>query len=369
MVKHLDITVKFRIVPNREQSGLLQALSMEYISTVNTVVSNMVSAGSLLKLSSKDISSDMPSAVKNQAIRDAQSVYSKYKKAVKANSKKLADKQREATVPVLKKPVCVWNNQNYSFKDGILSFPVSFKGKSQRISIRALTTDYQLQYLRHKSGSLRITQKSSKWIAQINVNIPDKTTNNGNAMGIDLGLKVPAVAVTESGKTKFFGNGRMNKYIKREFRAKRKELGKAKRLNAIRQLNDKEQRWMKDQDHKISRSIIKFATENNVSVIRIEKLTNIRNTARTSRKNEKNLHTWSFYRLAQFIEYKAKFAGIGVEYVNPKYTSQACPDCGTLNKAKDRKYHCSCGFTIHRDRLGALNIINAPVADGNSLPA
>ncbi|WP_459771621.1 IS200/IS605 family accessory protein TnpB-related protein, partial [Alkalibacterium sp. s-m-28] len=59
---------------------------------------------------------------------------------------------------------------------------------------------------------------------------------------------------------------------------------------------------MKDQDHKVSRQIIDFAKDNHISVIRLEKLANIRQTARTSRKNEKNLHTWSFYRLATFIE-------------------------------------------------------------------
>ncbi len=107
------------------------------------------------------------------------------------------------------------------------------------------------------------------------------------------------------------------------------------------------------------------AVKNNVSVIRLEKLTNIRNAARTSRKNEKNLHTWSFYRLMKYIEYKAKLEGIKVEYVNPEYTSQKCPYCGTLNKARDRKYICkSCGYTTHRDRLGAINVMEAPVVDG-----
>lgn len=71
-------------------------------------------------------------------------------------------------------------------------------------------------------------------------------------MGVDLGLKVPAVAVTEEGKTKFLGNGRENKYIKRKFRTKIKELGKAKKLSAMKTLNNKEQRWMKDKDHKLS---------------------------------------------------------------------------------------------------------------------
>ncbi|MDT3425549.1 IS605 OrfB family transposase [Paenibacillus forsythiae] len=74
---------------------------------------------------------------------------------------------------------------------------------------------------------------------------------------------------------------------------------------------------MKDQDHKVSHAIVNFAQDNKISVIRLEQLANIRQTARTSRKNEKNLHTWSFYRLSQFVEYKANVAGITIEYVNP----------------------------------------------------
>lgn len=74
--------------------------------------------------------------------------------------------------------------------------------------------------------------------------------------------------------------------MKRKFRSVRK-LGENKKLNAIRQLDDKEQRWMQDQDHKVSREIIDFATDNNISVIRLEQLTNIRQTARTSRKTRK----------------------------------------------------------------------------------
>ncbi|MCR8743890.1 IS200/IS605 family accessory protein TnpB-related protein [Romboutsia lituseburensis] len=62
---------------------------------------------------------------------------------------------------------------------------------------------------------------------------------------------------------------------------------------------------MKDKDHKISREIVNFAKNNNVSVIRLECLEGIINTTRTSRKNKKNLYNWSFYRLSMYIEYKA----------------------------------------------------------------
>jgi IS605 OrfB family transposase len=235
--------------------------------------------------------------------------------------------------------------------------------------VKAIITDYQLDLLTNKLGILRITKKTGKYIAQIAVAVEEKQVVNGQAMGIDLGLKIPAVAVTETGKTTFCGNGRQNKYIKRKHRGTRKKLGKLKKQKAINKLNNKEQRWMQDQDHKVSRQLINFAKENNVSTIRLEKLSGIRQTARTSRKNEKNLHNWSFYRLASFIEYKAILEGIKVEYVNPKYTSQICPSCGEKNKANDRKYNCSCGFKGHRDILGARNIISAPVIDGNSLSA
>ncbi len=365
----IQITVKIKLQPTKEQSKQLRITTAEYIGLVNQVVSDYVAADQSLKYTSKDVATNLPSAVKNQAIRDAKSVFVKYKKAVRVNAGLKPEDQKEVKVPFLKKPVAIWNNQNYSLKDNILSFPVIIAGKSKRIEVEAVLTEYQQMRLTGKFGSLRITQKSGKYIAQIAVDTLAQKTEADKVMGVDLGLKIPAVSVVEGGKTSFFGNGRQNKFIKRKHRSVRSRLGKLKKLAAIRKRHDKEQRWMKDQDHKISRQIVNFAKEYNVVIIRLEQLSGIRQTARTSRKNEKNLHSWSFYRLAQYIEYKAFLLGIKVEYVNPKYTSQKCPICGELNKANDRKYKCSCGYKTHRDRLGAINIISATVADGNSLPA
>ena len=106
-----------------------------------------------------------------------------------------------------------------------------------------------------------------------------------------------------------------------------------------------------------------------LSVIKLERLQNIRSTTRTSRKNNHSLHTWSFYRLATFIEYKAKLAGIEVEYVDPAYTSQICPICGRIQHAKDRNYICRCGFHTHRNLLGAINICNSTEYIGNRYTA
>ena len=126
---------------------------------------------------------------------------------------------------------------------------------------------------------------------------------------------------------------------------------------------------MKDTDHKLSREIVNTAKAQDISVIKLERLQNIRSTTRTSRKNNHSLHTWSFYRLATFVEYKAKLAGIKVEYVDPVYTSQICPISGRIQHAKDRNYICRCGYQTHRDLLGAINIYNSTEYIGNRYTA
>lgn len=346
------ITVQFKLSPTKDQEKCLCQTMHEFVASVNGLVSYISGQETMPKLSSARFRARLPSSVKSEVILSAKSVYQKYRKGV---GKSLA---------VLKKPVCTWNNQNFKIKQDGIEFPVLIEGKSKRISVKATITEYQRERLRGKLGTLRITQKNGKWIAQVAVHEETVKSNGDSVMGVDLGIKIPAVAVTEDGKTKFFGNGRQNKFQKRQFRARRKKLGKTKKQKAIDKLGNKEQRWMSGQDHKVSRQIVDFAISNQVSVIRLEQLQNIRNTARTSRKNEKNLHTWSFYRLAQYIEYKATMVGIKVEYVDPRYTSQTCPTCGERNHAKDRKYRCSCGYHAHRDRVGAMNIIHAPVISG-----
>ena len=367
-------TIQLKLIPTKIQRQLIDVTMDTYIATVNNIVADFRAMDKTDKRTSKDVNAPIPSCLKNQCIKDAKSIFKKYKKlCMETNkwNKKHPEEAKTATCPVLKKPASIWNNQNYSIEKDKIGFPVFLNGKSKKIYVKAIIPTKQLEQLNTmKKGTLRITPKGDKLMAQIAVEHPQVETSGKRVMGVDLGLKVPAVCSTDAGKVLFVGNGRKNKYLRRRFRSDRKRLGKAKKLNAIRKSRNKEQRIMRDIDHKNSRKIVNFAIDNQIAVIRMEQLTNIRATARTSRKNEKNLHTWSFYRLAYYIEYKARLVGIRVEYVNPAYTSQICPVCGKKNHAKDRKYKCSCGFQRHRDIVGAVNICNAvPVVDGNSLSA
>ncbi len=164
------------------------------------------------------------------------------------------------------------------------------------------------------------------------------------------------------GTKSLFFKGSPVAYTRRRFSANRRKLGKAKKLQAIKKSKDKESRWMKDQNHKISRQIVHFAIANGVGVIRMEDLTDIRNTAKSKRSDPgRNPHSWSFYQFKEFIKYKAEMVGIRFELVNPKYTSQTCKN-GHQAKANRNGllFRCKeCGYTCHADLNGAINIAKA----------
>ena len=375
----MQLSETVKLYMTREQKSLVVMAMNKYISTVNSLISVATSGTSISKYTTADVNASLPSALTNQCIRDAKSIVNKYNKDCRkasAKNKKLARQRsnitiKEPIVPVLKRPCCYVNNQNFKIRDNCIEFPVLINGKSKRISIRTSMTDKQKQiFANTKFGTMRIVYKDNKIVAQIVYEVAEPGyTDDGNVMGVDLDIKCPAVSYISDGSVKFYGNGRKNKYMRRHYKYLRKKLGKAKKTDAIKRINNKEQRIMKDIDHKLSREIVNTATAHGVSVIKMEQLANIRSTTRTSRKNNHSLHTWSFYRLAQFIEYKAKLAGIKVEYVAPTYTSQICPICGSVHHANDRNYTCRCGFHTHRDLLGAINICNSTEYIGNRYTA
>ena len=338
-------TLQVRLYPTPEQGRLLMGHCQEYISTVNILVAAYDSDVLEGRVSTKDFTAHLPSAVKNQALRDAHSIF---KRSFELGC-----------IPHLKKPVCQWNNQNWRIEERVLVFPVFLNGKIQQVRIACADV-----VVEGKAGILRIKKKRGKWIADIASTGEDAPPTDGQAvMGIDLGIKVPAVAHVSGRGTRFFGNGRYQRSMRRRFYSRRKKLQKAKKTRAVKKSNGKEARWMKNVNHQLSRQIVNHAHEQGVGTIKVESLAGIRKgTTRTSRgakarKNNRMKNSWSFYQLTAFISYKAKRIGINVEQVDPAYTSQECPACSARTQAQDRTYVCAeCGWMGHRDRVGAINI-------------
>lgn len=333
-------TIKIKLKPTKDQAKEFHRITMEYIKQANILVQRAVKEEKFPQVTSKNIESDIPSVVKNELIRYAKSKHKQFGQCV------------------FKKPTASWNNQNFSVEESSIAFPIMVDGKSKKTAIKAIIPSHLYRDLTtFKLGSLRLTKKGFHWMAQISVHTEPLEASGTEVLGIDLGILCPAVAVVDStGKTKFFGNGRQNKFIRRKYKQLRKELGNKKKLNAIKQINDKESRIMRDINHKISKNIVNFAVENNCGTINLEDLSGVRQTSRQRGKNKANLHNWTFFELGSFIEYKAREVGILVKKINPAYTSQTCPSCGKRNKTKTRNYSCACGYHSHRDRVGALNI-------------
>ena len=63
------------------------------------------------------------------------------------------------------------------------------------------------------------------------------------------------------------------------------------------------------------------------------------------------------------LEYKQAWRGAQVVAVNPRHTSQTCPDCGHVsaeNRQSQARFACvECGFEENAELVGAINILAA----------
>ena len=335
-----------------------------FLNNIAEVVKNRQSVADKLKAGETKLSSadfrniNLPSAVKNQNIREVKALYKLFLKS---------DSDKDNLEFKDNQPIC-YNNQNYKIDNHIISIPL-YTSKCQRFAfpIKQTKRFEELQeYIRNdcKLGKASLFYKKGKWYFAVTIKIADKETTNSNIMGIDIGLRQLAVASVKNSQGKEidrqFHNGNEAGFIRKKYRSLRKKLGQSKKVKAIKNIDDKEQRWMTDLNHKISRQLINLAVQEQVGTIIMENLENIRNTAKSLNRADRNLHSWTFYQLQQFIEYKAKLTGIKVEYINPKYTSQSCSKCNKIKKSnrKANLYSCECGNHIHADLNASRNIAN-----------
>jgi putative transposase len=128
----------------------------------------------------------------------------------------------------------------------------------------------------------------------------------------------------------------------------------------LKKLKDRENRIIRDFNHKVSRRIVEVAKENNAG-IKLEKLEGIRNNKKHVRNFNYNLNSWSFHQLEKFIEYKSKLEGISVTCVEPRNTSKECSRCGDIGIREGKSFKCpQCGHVDHADVNASFNIALRP---------
>lgn len=94
-------------------------------------------------------------------------------------------------------------------------------------------------------------------------------------------------------------------HIRRKYSRLRKNLMKAKKIKAVKKLNDKERRIIHYWNHVISKQIVEFAVSCGASVIKLEDLSTIRSMRTYWKRSDRNIHSWAFYDLEQKIPHKA----------------------------------------------------------------
>jgi putative transposase len=165
------------------------------------------------------------------------------------------------------------------------------------------------------------------------------------------------VAVTanpDTGKIEKFGKSAL--HIHRKYSAIRKRLQREGKFRELKRVKDRESRIVKDLNHKISRKIVDMAKVQHAALV-FEDLNGIRQTRKQHRSFKYALHSWSFFQLQTFVEYKAKLLGVPVLYVDPAYTSQDCSRCGVRGQRIGKDFKCpTCGHVDHADVNAAFNI-------------
>lgn len=195
---------------------------------------------------------------------------------------------------------------------------------------------------------------------------------SNNSAAIDLG-EIHSVTSVDNNGSAIIITGRQMRSFKR-FRNKeqaklRSKISKCtkysnqwKKYNkAMDKLKYKTENKINDSIHKITKHYVDYCIMNDISKVYYGDLDSAtRGTkGRVRKQTGQKLNDWNYGQLVQQLENKLSRYGIELIKVKEYYTSQKCPNCKELNKPSGRNYVCKhCGYTQHRDIVGAINILN-----------
>lgn len=181
-------------------------------------------------------------------------------------------------------------------------------------------------------------------------------------VAVDRGVNNLATVVVTNRKgrvvfRKFF-SGRRLSWKRKHFFEVRKSMQKSGNFRKARSMKNKEERFMQDVDHKVAKEIANIAGRFPDSAVVLEDLTGIRNKTRSTKRQNRRLHNWSFARLGDYITYKSHSEGCPVLTPSAAYTTRYHNHCGSLDTVRDGDLlTCKCcGYVVNADFNGAYNL-------------
>lgn len=254
-----------------------------------------------------------------------------------------------------------------AYDDRILSFNLD----QQTVSIWTVATDHrqiipfvcgkrQRHLLLTRQGESDLVYRKGQFYLLVTYNVDEPTPEDVDAaLGVDFGIINLA---TDSDGEQYSGEAveRVRRWYQRR-RDRLQAVGTKNSRRRLRHLRGRQRRFQTDTNHQIAKQLVQKAKGTRRAIV-IEDLTHIRQcTERTVRKSVRAKHSnWSFRQLRTHISYKAQLCGVFVVLVDPRYTSQACNRCGTVDKRNcpdQATFRCvGCGHTNLADLNAACNI-------------
>jgi putative transposase len=258
--------------------------------------------------------------------------------------------------PYAKRLMFKMDADNFSLNYSVLSLP--FK-RGERVLIPLRYGAYQRSFLLDKTlkrGSITITESSiviafSKETRQeepsrkVGYDINEKSIVGSDGTQYDLSEVARLHTLYGVRRSEFYERHPNDRRLKRKFASSRREKERVSQVL-----------------HRIATLVVEKARANNEAVI-LERLKGIRYAHQKGngegKARRRRIALWPFRKLQSYIDYKAKWAGVQVDYVSPSYTSKKCNVCGSINrnlKVADRSWLCPCGAKLDRDLNAAINI-------------
>jgi putative transposase len=258
-----------------------------------------------------------------------------------AGARKVA-RQRNRPVKEFKRRFVTYDARIFSFRQK--DWTVSLTTVEGRERFELAIGNYQRGMLAgsNPKAATLIKRKDGSYYIQICVEKkPPKQQDTDKVIGVDLGRT--DIAHTSEGDN---WNGQQLNRVRDHYSRLRavlqRKASKGTRSSRrrcrqlLQRLSGKERRFQSRQrcvaktwvNHRISKAIVSRAKTTN-SAIALEDLTGIRervNQQPCNKAERRRANSWAFYQLRQFLEYKARVAGV-LFLVPPAYTSQTCHKC------------------------------------------
>ena len=274
----------------------------------------------------------------------------------------------KAEKPVFKKRVIMLDDHLFSLD--LESWETSIALENGRAKLKLLHGTYHEKFKEMKVGQAwLVKEEDGFYLKAVFSKTFGPVESNGKAIAVDINENNVTFGSTErvrNVKTR-------ERAIRTTYFLKRRRLQSKPRLNEkplMAKYKARERRRVEDIYHKLANQIVDEAKELKASTIVLEELANIRNRIKRSRAINGRLNRWSFRKLQNVIDYKARLAGLGLKYVNAKGTSSLCPICGgELSPNGCRLMKCpSCGTEQDRDIIAVKNLLRKHQMDVGASP-